>query len=277
MFRKTTIVGSLLALAISFVFAQKAPSSAASLTAEQVVEKNVAARGGLSAWRAVQTLSMSGKTQAGGNDQRAAALRVPGAVAEAAVPKQRPAEQAQLPFRIELKRPRKSRMEVDFRGQPAVQVYDGTNGWKLRPFLNRHEVEPYTPDQLKEASRQDDLDGPLVDYAAKGTKIEMEGVEKVEGKDNYRLKLTFKNGESKKLWVSAQTFLETKIEGSPRRLDGKMHTVEVYYRDYRPVDGLVMPYLMETVTQGVKQTEKIEIEKIAVNPKLEDARFAKLQ
>jgi hypothetical protein len=77
--------------------------------------------------------------------------------------------------------------------------------------------------------------------------------------------------------VSAQTFLETKIEGSPRRLDGKMHTVEVYYRDYRPVDGLVMPYLMETVTQGVKQTEKIEIEKIAVNPKLEDARFAKLQ
>jgi outer membrane lipoprotein-sorting protein len=130
---------------------------------------------------------------------------------------------------------------------------------------------------LKEASRQDDLDGPLVDYAAKGTKIEMEGVEKVEGKDNYRLKLTFKNGESKKLWVNAQTFLETKIDGSPRRLDGKMHIVEVYYRDYRPVDGLVMPYLMETVTQGVKQTEKIEIEKIAVNPKLEDARFAKLQ
>jgi outer membrane lipoprotein-sorting protein len=277
MFRKTAIVSSLLALAISFVFAQKAPSSAANLTAEQVVEKNVAARGGLSAWRSVQTLSMSGKMQAGGNDQRTSALRVPGAVAEAAVPKQRPAEQAQLPFRMELKRPRKSRMELDFRGQPAVQVYDGTNGWRLRPFLNRHEVEPYTPDQLKEASRQDDLDGPLVDYAAKGTKIEMEGVEKVEGKDNYRLKLTFKNGESKKLWVNAQTFLETKIEGSPRRLDGKMHTVEVYYRDYRPVDGLVMPYLMETVTQGVKQTEKIEIEKIAVNPKLEDARFAKLQ
>jgi outer membrane lipoprotein-sorting protein len=277
MFRKTTIVGSLLALAISAAFAQKAPSSAANLTAEQVVEKNVAARGGLSTWHAVQTLSMSGKMQAGGNDQRTSTLRVPGAVAQAAVPKQRPAEQAQLPFRMELKRPRKSRMELDFRGQPAVQVYDGANGWRLRPFLNRHQVEPYTQDQLKEASRQDDLDGPLVDYAAKGTKIEMEGVEKVEGKDNYRLKLTFKNGESKKLWVNTQTFLETKIEGSPRRLDGKMHTVEVYYRDYRPVDGLMMPYLMETVTQGVKQTEKIEIEKIAVNPKLEDARFAKLQ
>src|SRR5882757_1633134 len=261
MFRKTTIVGSLLVLANSLAFAQKAPSSAANLTAEQVVEKNVTARGGLSAWRAVQTLSMSGKMQAGGNDQRTSTLRVPGAVAQAAVPKQRPAEQTQLPFRMELKRPRKSRMELDFRGQPAVQVYDGTNGWRLRPFLNRHEVEPYNPDQLKEAARQADLDGPLVDYAAKGTKIEMEGVEKIEGKDNYRLKLTFKNGESKKLWVNAQTFLETKIEGSPRRLDGILLTVEVYYGDYRPDDGLVMPYLMETVAQGVKKNEKIEIEK----------------
>src|SRR5882724_13075415 len=277
MSRKTAIVVSLLALTMSFAFAVDAPTTAANLTAEQVAEKNIAARGGLQAWRAVQTVQMSGKMDAGGNERSASALRVPGAVASSAVPKMRPAEQIQLPFRMELKRPRKTRLELDFRGQPAVQVYDGTNGWKLRPFLNRHEVEPYTPDQLKEASRQDDLDGPLVDYAAKGTKIEMEGVEKVEGKDNYRLKLTFKNGESKKLWVSAQTFLETKIEGSPRRLDGKMHTVEVYYRDYRPVDGLVMPYLTETVTQGVKQTEKIEIEKIAVNPKLEDARFAKLQ
>jgi outer membrane lipoprotein-sorting protein len=277
MSRKTAIVGSLLALAISLAFSQKPPSSAANLTAEQVVEKNIAARGGLQAWRAVQTLSMSGKMDAGGNEQSTAALRVPGGVASAAVPKRRPTQQIQLPFRMELKRPRKSRMELDFRGQSAVQVYDGTNGWRLRPFLNRHEVEPYTPEQLKQASRQADLDGPLVDYAAKGTRVEMDGVEKVDGKDNYRLKLTFKNGESQKLWVNAQTFLETKIEGAPRRLDNKMHPVEVYYRDYRPEDSLMMPHVLETITQGVKQTEKIEIERISVNPKLDDSRFAKLQ
>jgi outer membrane lipoprotein-sorting protein len=277
MSRKTAIAASLLALSISFAFAADAPTTAAKLTAEQVVEKNIAARGGLQAWRAVQTLSMSGKMDAGGNEQSTSALRVPGAVAASAVPKLRPAEQIQLPFRMELKRPRKSRMELDFRGQTSAQVYDGTNGWRLRLFLNRHEVEPYTADQLKEASRQADVDGPLVDYAAKGTKVEMEGLEKVAGKDNYRLKLTYKSGESQKLWINSQTFLETKIEGSPRRLDGKMHTVEVYYRDFRPVNGLMMPYLLETVTQGVKQTEKIEMEKIAVNPKLDDSRFAKLQ
>jgi len=277
MSRKTAIVVSLLALTMSFAFAVDAPATAANLTAEQVVEKNIAARGGLQVWRGVQTLSMSGKMDAGGNEQSAATLRVPGAVASASVPKIRPAEQVQLPFRMELKRPRKTRLELDFKSQTAVQVYDGTNGWRLRPFLNRHEVEPYNPDQLKEAARQADLDGPLVDYAAKGTKIEMEGVEKVGGKDNYRLKLTFKNGESQKLWINSQTFLETKIEGTPRRLDGKMHNVEIYYRDFRGESGLMMPHLMETVTQGVKQTEKIEILKITVNPKLDDTRFAKLQ
>jgi len=277
MSRNAAVVGVLVALVVSTALVGDAQSQAAAkLTAEQVVEKNIAARGGLSAWRAVQTLSMSGKMDAGGNERQTGGIRLPGAVSSSAGPK-RPAEQIQLPFRMELKRPRKQRMEIDFRGQTAVQVYDGANGWRLRPFLNRHEVEPYTADQLKEASRQSDVDGPLVDYAAKGTKIELEGVEKVEGKENYRLKLTYKDGESQKLWVNAQTFLETKIEGTPRRLDGKMHEVEVFYRDFRSVNGLMMPFLMETVTQGVKQTEKIEMEKITVNPKVDDSQFAKLK
>jgi outer membrane lipoprotein-sorting protein len=189
----------------------------------------------------------------------------------------RPAEQAQLPFRLELKRTRKSRLELDFRGETAIQVYDGTNGWKLRPFLNRHEVEPFTPDEMKAVALQSDLDGALVDYAAKGSKVELEGTEKVEGKDTYRLKVTFKNGQAQHVWVDAKTFLETKIEGTPRRLDGKYHPVEVYYRDYRSVNGLMMPYVLETKVQGVKQTEKIEIDKVTVNPQVEDARFAKLQ
>jgi len=281
MSRKKAILGGWLALSLSLLptslVAADAPTTAAKLPAEQVVEKNIAARGGLQAWRGVQTLSMSGDMQAGGNEQRTSVVRIPGAAAGPAGSSQRPAEQAKLPFRMELKRGRKQRMELDFGGKTNVQVYDGTNGWKLRLFLNRHQVEPYSPDELKIAARQADVDGPLVDYAAKGTKVELDGIEKVDGQDNYRLKLTYKNGESQKLWINAKTFLETKIEGTPRRLDGKMHNVDVYYRDYRAVNGLQMPFLLETVTQGVKQTEKIEIEKINVNPKVDDARFAKLQ
>ena len=189
----------------------------------------------------------------------------------------RPKEQAQLPFRMELKRPRKSRLEIDFRGKTAIQVYDGTKGWKVRPFLNRHEVEAFTADELKAAALQSDLDGPLVDYAKKGTKVALEGTDKVEDNDTYRLKLTFKNGSVQHLWIDAKTFLEAKIEGTPRRLDGKSHSVEVYYRDFRPVSGLMMPFVLETKVQGIKQTEKILIEKATVNTAVEDSRFAKLQ
>ncbi len=272
---KSVLVGSFLVLAASLAMVADTPSSAVKLTADQVIAKNVAARGGLQAWRAVQTLSMSGKMDAGGNERptlAAAGVRTGGGKMPT-----RPKEEAQLPFRMELKRARKSRLELDFRGETAVQVYDGTNGWKLRPFLNRHEVEPYTADELKASALQADLDGPLVDYVAKGTKAEMEGTEKVEGKDTYRLKLTYKNGQTQRIWLDAQTFLETKMEGTPRRLDGKYHPVEIYYRDFKGVSGLMVPYVLETKVQGVPQTEKIRIEKVTVNPKLEDSRFAKLQ
>jgi outer membrane lipoprotein-sorting protein len=269
------LVGSFLALVAALGLGADTGSSAANLTAEQVLEKNLAARGGLQTWRAVQTMSMSGKVDAGGN---ATPTRSVQGVKTAGVqlPK-RPAEQVQLPFRLELKRGRKSRLELDFSGKTAVQVYDGTNGWKLRPYLNRHEVEAFTADEMKAVALQSDLDGPLMDYAAKGTKVEMDGTEKVEGNDTYRLKLTLKNGQTQHLWVDAKTFLETKIEGTPRRLDGKYHPVEIYYRDYKTVSGLMIPYVMETKVQGVKQPEKIEIENIAVNPRVEDSRFAKLQ
>jgi len=184
-------------------------------------------------------------------------------------------QNVQLPFLLEMKRHRKKRLELQFNGQTAVQVYDGTNGWKLRPFLNRHDVEPYTPEELKSASMQTDLDGPLVDYAAKGTKVELVGVQQVEGHDAYNLKLTLKSGQVQHIWVDAQTFLDVKVEGTPRRLDGKFHPVAMYLRDYRSVNGLMFPYVNETVVEGVKRTERIVVEKVILNPNLEEARFSK--
>jgi hypothetical protein len=74
--------------------------------------------------------------------------------------------------------------------------------------------------------------------------------------------------------VDAETFLEVKVEGNPRRLDGKYHPVSIFMRDYRSVNGLMMPYLMETVVDGVKDTEKIQFDQIVSNPKLDDSKFA---
>jgi outer membrane lipoprotein-sorting protein len=270
MSRVTVLRWAILALAPALAFGADGPAPA-KLSAATIVERNVAARGGLAAWQAVHTLSWSGKLDAGGNNQRY--FKTPGTPTPP--PVKDPNAQVQLPFVMEMKRGRQSRLEIVFNGKTAVQVYDGTHGWKRRPFLNRNDIEPYTADELKTAADAADLDGLLIDYAAKGTKIDVEGMEPVEGKQAYKLKLTLKNNHVMHDWVDAQSFLEVKIEGTPRRLDGKLHTAAVFLRDYHKVDGLQIPFLMETIVQGVQRTEKIQIEKAVVNPRLDDSRFAK--
>jgi hypothetical protein len=292
MVRKTLVAGMIFASAVFVAFAAETPTVQSKLTAAQVVDRNVAARGGLQAWRGVQTLQETGTMGAGGNDRTTQPAEIPGAKRPGkSMPmpsSPRLKEEAQLPFVLDLERPRKMRLELQFAGKTAVQVYDGENGWKLRPYLNRLEVEPYTEDEAKLAAMQSDLDGPLVDYAAKGTTVELAGMEKVEDRDTYNLKLTLKDGRTVHVWVDAQTFLEAKVEGQPRRLDGKIHPVEVYYRDYRAVNGLQIPFVLETHVlpaetgaAGAREphypAEKIAIVKVVVNPKLDASRFTKPQ
>lgn len=291
MLRRISAILIFPAFALSLAATPNTPS-APKLSASEVVEKNVAARGGLPAWRAVQTMMLTGKLGVGGNQRAALSVPLPESMKKSGDSlqglRQRPVDEVQLPFVLKLKRPEKMRLELDFKGQTAVQTFDGAHGWKLRPFLNRREAEPYSPEELKIASRQAgaELDGYLIDYSAKGTSINFDGTEKVEGRDTYKLKLTLKSGDVIHVWVDAETFLEAKVEGQPRRLDGVYHPVEVYYRDYRPVNGLQIPFVLETrvlpvarTATGLKDTpvppEKITIDKVSVNPKLEDSQFSK--
>jgi len=286
MLRYAILIGSSLGLVASLAADRAAP---AGLSAAEIVDKNVAARGGLQAWRAIQTMTLSGRLGSGGNQR--STLQVPNPAGQIRgtlkdlVPSRR-VEEVQLPFVMKLARPRKMRFELEFSGQTAVQVYDGANGWKMRPFLGRHVVETFTADELKTSSTQADLDGPLVDYAAKGTKVELAGTEKVEGRDTYKIKMTMKDGQALHVWIDAQSFLEAKIEGQPRKLDGTIHPVEIYFRDFRPVNALQIPFVMETKVLPVAKTalglrdtpvppEKIIVEKVLINPKFDEALFSK--
>jgi hypothetical protein len=222
-----------------------------SLGVEQIVERSIAASGGLQAWRAVNTMVMSGQIEVGGK------------------------KNATLPFTMTMKRPRMSRFEVRFEGQTAFQVYDGAQGWKVRPFLGREEVDPYTPDEARQAANASELDGLLVDHAQRGTKVALAGAEKVEGHGAYKLKLTLKDGSQRLMWIDASTFLQVKVEGDPRKFDGKMRPVFVFLRDYRSENGLKVPHVIETTVQGAKQTHKMTIERVSVNAPVDTALFAK--
>jgi outer membrane lipoprotein-sorting protein len=221
------------------------------LTAAQIAQKNVAARGGLDKWRAVQSIKMTGRMEVGGKANN------------------------QAPFTLQMKRPNKQRLSMEFGGQTAVQVFDGEKGWKLRPFLNRPDPEPFSAEELGKTADGPGIDGYLVDYAAKGSKIELEGTETVGDKATYRLKLTNKQGHSSHIWIDGTTFLEAKVEGHPRRFDGRMSPVETYLSDYRSVEGLMIPYVSETRVEGAAKSHKMMVENVAVNLNLDDTLFTK--
>ena len=269
-----------------------ADGKAEGLTAEQIAEKHVAARGGLAAWHAVQTMTWAGTMEANsGNsvarsqayvaqmwDKRSPTAR--GAAMQAAekesaaIPSA--AKPVQLPFVLEMKRPGKSRIELEFAGKTAIQVYDGKQGWMKRPFLNRDDWEAFSAEQAKSSVGSWNLDGPLLDYASSGTKVTLEGVEKIDGSDAYKLKVAHKDGTVLHVWIDQKSFLDVRVEGTPRRMDGKMRPVYVSQRDFRQVDGGVkVPFVQETSVEGYRETHKMQLEKVAVNPKLDDTRFIK--
>lgn len=285
------LAASLLVGLVSPSFASDAKTTSTTLSAVEIVNRNAAARGGLDAWRKVLSLSESGQMGAGGDRREPVSTPTvtppPGAKKVQPLPSSpRLAKEAQLPFLLELERPRKLRLELQFNGKTAIQVYDGTNGWMVRPYLNRMEVESYTPEELKMAAMQSDLDGPLMDYQAKGSRVELAGTEKLDDRLNYKLAVTTRSGEVIHVWIDAETYLETKIEGQPRKLDGKMHPVEIYYKDYRKVEGLQIPFLLVTKVLPIENAgthqktanvpvEQIVIDKVVVNPKLDSSSFAK--
>jgi hypothetical protein len=258
----------------------------AKLTAHQIVQRHLAARGGLQGWHGVRSMAWNGRMDVGYGDSVARSERyVSGAMARkgrgpraarsGAKDQEHAPVQVQVPFLLEMKRPAKSRIEIEFAGKTAVQVYDGASGWLLRPYLNREDWQPFTAEQAKAQEGAWELDGPVIDCAAHGGKVELAGVERVEGRDAYKLRLTHGSGLVQHVWIDARSFLDVKVEGGPRRMDGRMRAVWVTQRDFRPVQGLMIPFVLETAVDGYADTHKVVIEKVALNPPLDDARFTK--
>jgi outer membrane lipoprotein-sorting protein len=232
-----------LALAVA---ALALPSSAQ--TVDEVIAKNVAARGGLDKIRAVQSLRMTGTMSMG-----------PGMDA---------------PMVLELARGNRMRMEFTVQGKQGIQTFDGTSGWVLMQFMGQTEAEAMPAEAIKDVVEQTDLDGPLVDYQKKGHKVELVGKDQAPGADAYHLRVTLKSGVVRDIWVDAASGLEVRGEGR-REMGGRTMEAETVLGDYRAVDGMQFPHRIEGGPKGTPQKQTIAITKIEVNPTLDAARFGK--
>jgi outer membrane lipoprotein-sorting protein len=218
-------------------------------TAAEIVAKNAAARGGVDGWRKLQTMAWAGhveSSRAGG----------------------RP-----LPFLLEQKRPDRTRFEILAEGQRSLRVYDGAHGWKLRPKTGGPpELTSFSDDELRFAHGAPVIDGPLMDFVARRALITVEGIGEAEGRRAYVLSVALPTGDRHRLWIDAQTYLELRHD---REVRGGLRstTVTVLFRNYQEFQGLQIPLTIETVGAHGAGTNKLVIERVALNPELDDSQF----
>ena len=220
--------------------------AAGAQTADEIVEKNIQARGGRDKIKAVQTLRMTGTMKIGSG--------------------------MEAPFTLEMARPAKARMEFTLQGMTAVQAYDGKTGWALMPFLGKKDAEPMAAEELSQMEEQSDLDGALVDYKEKGHQVEYLGKADLEGTPVHKLKVTLKNGKVVTYYVDAEHFLELKTE-SKNKIQGQEMETETLIGDYKEVGGVLFAHSMESKIKGGPTAMSMSIAKIEVNPEFAASRF----
>ena len=254
MLRKSLIALVVLALPVALATAQPAapvkPAStkpaSANPSVDELIAKNIEAHGGLEKIKAVQSIRMTGKMTMG--------------------------QGMEAPMVLEMKRPKAMRMEFTVQGMTVIQAYDGKTGWAVKPFGGKKDPEPMNSEDLQEADENADIDGPLVDYKSKGYTVELIDKEKVEGSDAWKLKVNMKNGTVRYVYLDADTMLEIKNEGK-RMIRGSEVEFVSTIGDYKAVGGLLYPYSIEMGAKDHPEKQNIIIDKIEINPKLDDARY----
>jgi len=219
-----------------------------SQTADELVNKNIEAKGGLAKIKAVKTLRISGR-----------------------------AEQPDGPpfaVVIEHARPDEIRQDITVAGMTMVQAYDGKAGWTIQPFGGRKDPQLMGEDDLRDLTVDADIDGPLVDFKAKGNAVEYMGHDMVDGDDALRLKVTLKNADVLYYDLDPDTYLEIRREAQ-EFIRGSIKETITEYGSYKAVDGVMYPFSLAVWPKtDPGQALTVTVEKVEVNVPLADSVFA---
>lgn len=243
--RETTMLNRTLFCALLLACA----GSAHALTIDELIAKNVEARGGLDKLKAIESIKSTGKLAFTGD------------------------------FAVELdsvaiaSRKGKVRQEASLQGLTSVQAYDGKEGWQIQPFGGRKDPEKLSADDVKGLADDADIDGPLVDYKAKGSTVEYLGTEDVDGTDAHKIKVSEKDGDVKYIYLDPDYFLEIRVT-TQRKIRGTDVEFEADLGNYEKVADVYFPFSVEAGGKGGPKNQKVTIEKIEVNVPIEDAMFA---
>jgi hypothetical protein len=222
--------------------------SAQAMTADELVGKNVTARGGMDSLQAIKSLRLSGKMIIGGFGAEIDAVQI-------------------------YKRPGAYRFEGTLQGMTLVQSYDGKEAWRISPFQGRKDPERTSADDAKELAEQADFDGSWVNAGAKGNKLDYLGTEDVDGTEAHKLKVTLANGDVEYVYFDPDAFLVIRTL-KQRTVRGVEQREETDYSDYEKVNGTFVAFSTSSGNAGDTQRTKFTVDKADANASVDDATFA---
>lgn len=214
-------------------------------SSKRLVNQAIEARGGLERLKSIRSASLSGKIRIGS---------VEGTLS------------------IDFKRPNLMRTQLVFLTRTVVRLFDGTSGWMSSGPAGHLEFEPMSAVDLSRARREADMDGPLVDSAAKGIRVEPAGKGEVDGRPTDALDIFFSDGTTQRYQLDAATHEPVGWDGL-EVVNGKQRELTSTIRATRRVEGVLFPTVIESATPGSSPSQRITIEHIELNPRLDDAWF----
>jgi len=216
-------------------------------TVDELVSKNIEAKGGAGALRALQSLRLTGKLLVNQG-------------------------QIELAYVQMKKRPGEVRTEGTLQGMTQIEAYDGKEGWKISPFQGRKDPEKMSADDVKSLMEDAEIDGPLVDWKAKGSVVDYLGTEDVDGTPAYKVKVVRKNGDVSYVYLDPDHFLEIRIL-TQRTKHGAYEEVETDLGDYEKAVGVFVATSIESGRKGAPDKQRVIIDKVEANGPVDDKIF----
>ena len=236
-----------LALLVSAGCAAPERQPAAEPSVDEIVASHLAARGGEEKLKALRSIRETGTVTA--SDGRVAhAVR-------------------------EVQRPGLFRLEFSYQGTKSVFAHDAEGGWQVAPLVGEFEPRRVPPEQDAAGGvDQLDIEGPLVDWRAKGHRVELAGREKLAGGEAFRLKVTLAGGVVRHDYVDVATRQVVRTDAT-RIVQGRPAELRNAFSDFRAVGGIVFPHRIESSSPDRPRTITIVVESIELDPAIDPARF----
>src|SRR6202451_3573873 len=217
-----------------------------SQTADELIAKNIQARGGMEKMKAIKNIRMTAKFEGGGGFTASVGQ--------------------------ENERPNLLRETFLLQGMTAIQAYDGSTGWQVQPFGGKKDPELMGEDDVRDLLLDADFDGPLVDYKEKGNTVEYLGHDVVDGDDALRLKVTLKNGDILYCYLDPDTFIEIRRE-IQQFIRGSVRERVVGLGSYKPVNGVMYPFSMSQGPKNNPNAQTVTVRKMEANVTIDPADF----